>query len=118
MICSYLYQYVGFAMDAAIEAFTASRCAGARFRPPKGRATHDRRKSDLSEPLCRPPGIYKPYYIQELLRSGGMSPDTVQAPPYPDWDTPDSDEAVAGVKRTRSGPRPTRAGVWGGCRAP
>jgi len=43
MICSYLYQYVGFAMDAAIEAFTASRSVGARGRPPMGISSDDRR---------------------------------------------------------------------------
>lgn len=43
MICSYLYQYVGFAMDTAIEAFTASRSVGARGRPPMGISSDNRR---------------------------------------------------------------------------
>ena len=57
LICSFLVEKLGFAVDAAVRMFAE----------------------------CRPPGIYKSYYIRELFRRYGNVRDTPRAPKKPVW---------------------------------
>lgn len=65
LICSYLVEVVGWQIEPAVDEFAR----------------------------CRPPGIYKQHYIEDLFRIHGGEMADIRVPQLPDWDLEDDENS-------------------------